>query len=162
VVIRGQVESVQQKKDKCRLVVKANAWEHKGIQGKISEKLLIRLKGDLVGIENPQIIVGKNVQFKGKVSYPTERRNPGLFDYRLYLKTRKIYMIIDGPASYLTLMGTGNQITETLAKIKYRFTEALDARMSEDVKGLMLGMLFIYISVNCSVTGAAFFHLSLD
>lgn len=142
VVVRGQVESVQQKKDKYRLVIKANAWEYKKVQGKISEKILIRLKGDLAGIENPHSIVGKDVQFKGKVSYPTGRRNPGLFDYRLYLKTRKIYMIMDGPASYLTVMGTGNHVAEISAKIKYRFSEALDARMSEDVKGLMLGMLF--------------------
>ncbi|NLP30912.1 MAG: DUF4131 domain-containing protein, partial [Clostridiales bacterium] len=83
--IRACVESVQDMGRYYRLIVKSKAFNHEGAEYKINEKILINLSGKAAF--NPQGLAGKDIELRGKVSLPSGQRNPGLFDYRLYLKT---------------------------------------------------------------------------
>jgi len=51
------------------------------------ERLLCKYYGK---IDNPWIMTGKTIHFTAKVDRPSENGNPRCFDYRLYLKSKKI------------------------------------------------------------------------
>lgn len=138
--IRACVESVQDMGRYYRLIVKSKAFNHEGVEYKINEKILINISGKAAF--NPQGLAGKDIELRGKVSLPSGQRNPGLFDYRLYLKTRNISNIINASFSHLKILGKGNRLTYYLAKVKNDLSEQLDSKIEVDSKGFLFGMLF--------------------
>lgn len=152
VSVKGRIESIQKKEYCYQLVIRAESWDGKNGGGGLWGNIIVNMKGafnniDTSGIppdtiKNHQSLTGRDIEIKGRVLIPKGRRNPGLFDYRLYLKTKRIYTIIDAYASNIIVKGRGNPLTRVLAELKYNFSCALDKIMDNNTKGLLLGMLF--------------------
>jgi len=103
-------------------------------------KRIINVKGSL---DDPTDLIGKTAEVRGKVELPAGRRNPGLFDYRLYLKTKGIRVMLAAyPNQVVLLNGHFNIIAHSLAHLKYHFLNQLKEQMSSVTYGLMVGMLF--------------------
>lgn len=103
-------------------------------------KRLIQAKGLMI---DPSEYIGKLAVVRGTVTIPSERRNPGLFDYRLYLKTKDVRVILQSDTEHITLQKEGSSIFFSLtAKLKYRFLNKLKKTMEPEAFGLMVGMLF--------------------
>jgi len=103
-------------------------------------KRLVQVKGFL---EDPAESIGKWAVIKGKIALPSERRNPGLFDYRLYLKTKGVRVILQSDSAQITLgQGTSSLLFSSLARLKYGFQTKLKEVMAPKAFGLMVGMLF--------------------
>ena len=150
VSVSGRVESVQQKDGWLSLEVSARACEYKGKTKKTKEKILVTLNGDPSSIaggadldsQNIQSLAGKDVCFTGEISLAKAAVNPGLFDYRLYLKTRGINTLGKANVWHFSITGHGNPVTTFLAEIRQRFSLRLDGEMGREEKGLLIGMLF--------------------
>jgi competence protein ComEC len=103
-------------------------------------KRLMQIKG---APGEPAEYVGKWAVVRGTVSLPAERRNPGLFDYRLYLKTRDVRVILQCNSGQITLrQDKSSLIFSQIAGLKYGFMDKLEQEMEPEAYGLMVGMLF--------------------
>jgi competence protein ComEC len=112
-----------------------------GIRG---GKALVRVTGSIPAeIE----LTGRTIRATGKVSLPEQRRNPGCFDYRMYLKTQNIRIILSCDSSGLEIFeGRLNSperiLLNRLAALKSAFFARLSDVMDEQSVGVMAGMLF--------------------
>ena len=110
-----------------------------------SHKYLLHITGE--GIE-PEKVIGAYVAFNGNVTQPSQRRNPGCFDYRLYLKTINIRSIVTCHIDDVTFTAPKFSrepfayLLNKLSAIKYGFLKDVKAHMDEDTYGLLTGMLF--------------------
>ncbi|HML38875.1 MAG TPA: ComEC/Rec2 family competence protein [Bacillota bacterium] len=122
-----------------------------------ADKRLVQVKGTM---KAPEEYIGKWAVVRGKVELPSERRNPGLFDYRLYLKTKGVRVILltdpghisigqghaktfNGQSQLQSSLSQGESLFfSSLARLKYGFMDRLSKEMSPDAYGLMVGMLF--------------------
>jgi len=103
-------------------------------------KRLVQVKG---AMEDPADYIGKWAVISGKVTIPSERRNPGLFDYRLYLKTKGVRVIVQSDSAHITILrDDSNPLFSMLARLKYGFLSKLEKAMEPEAYGLMVGMLF--------------------
>jgi competence protein ComEC len=107
-------------------------------------KLLVLARG---ANADPKRLIGARVVAEGELSLPLARRNPGCFDYRAYLKTVGIRLILscdtgdiktDGARPY----SAHGMLLHRLAVLKYTFLARLAEHVGEDVRGVMAGMLF--------------------
>lgn len=148
VTIYGQVESLDAGDGQFRIIIDAEKWKQLPEEGLLNGKVLVYLgiptnQGYLPeGIDSPADLVGKELSIKGRVSLPSESRNPGLFNYKQYLKTRKIHSIINASVYQISVVGEGNPISCQLAGLKQKFASSLDGRMDVNEKALLQGMLF--------------------
>lgn len=93
-------------------------------------------------------ISGSYVEFTGEVEKPSPRRNPGSFDYKLYLMTLNIRSIISCDVSQVIitepkfsqhpLEWSFNKITQ----LKSKFLTVTKGYMSPESHGMINGMLF--------------------
>lgn len=140
--IYGRVLSIQKKDDSfCKLIVKTT-------QG---EKILLTVEGALEDpdMEGSADFVGRNIMAKGMIEKPSARRNPGGFDYKLYLKTRGIHVIFQTQAAHIQVIhgkmepyGQINYFANNLAKMKSNYMSQLEAVMTAESYGILVGVLF--------------------
>jgi competence protein ComEC len=103
-------------------------------------KRLIQVRGN---IGNPGELVGKWAVGYGTIVLPAQRKNPNLFDYRLYLKTRDVRVIIQANAQQITFdEGRPAFLPAAAARLKYGFTDRLKDTMNPEAYGIIVGMLF--------------------
>ena len=108
-------------------------------------KYLLHIYGE--GVE-PENIIGCNVVFSGEVELPSTRRNPGCFDYRLYLKTINVRSIIKCDAADIIFIDPDfaheplGYLLNKLAIVKYDYLKKMKGYMSSQSYGLLTGMLF--------------------
>ena len=148
--VYGRVEGVQDKEGWLRIEIRAHDAERGRKRNRTSEKVLLQLYGSLSDIQNTsgaylkntQSLVGKDVYFKGEVSIPKQATNPGLFNYRLYLKSRGIHTIMETTSYHFIVYGKGNRLAAALAEMKQHFSDRLSEEMDEESKALLIGMLF--------------------
>lgn len=91
-------------------------------------------------------ITGENVSFRSMISLPTERRNPGYFDYRLYLKSLGIETVSELNVSQLDRHGISknpyHRYLRITARFRYAFTEWLSQEIGTEYGGLIAAMMF--------------------
>lgn len=105
-----------------------------------TRKRLVQVKG---AMEAPAEYIGKRIVVHGMVELPSERRNPGLFDYRLYLKTKGVRVILQSDARQVELRPEASSPFFTMtARVKYGFLNKLESVMKPEACGLLAGMLF--------------------
>lgn len=103
-------------------------------------KRLVQVKG---APEAPAELVGKWAVVRGVVALPAERRNPGIFDYRLYLKTKGVRVILQCNAGQIAFrQDRSSLLFSEIARLKYCFMDKLKQQMEPEAYGLMVGMLF--------------------
>lgn len=128
--VEGRIITVQIKDDYCRMLITAGS----------AGKRLIQVKGS---IREPAELIGKWAVVRGVVTIPAERRNPGLFDYRLYLKTKGVRVILLCDTTQVAIQKEHSSfILSQIASLKYSFLDRLKKEMSAETYGLMAGMLF--------------------
>lgn len=130
-MVEGRIITVQIKDEtSCQML----------ITSKDSGKRLIQVKG---AMGKPAGYIGKWVSVKGSVELPSARRNPGLFDYQLYLKTKGVRVIVKTDSSNVIVNNENCAILPSMiARLKYGFTDRLQMVMSPEAFGMMVGMLF--------------------
>ncbi len=159
VTVTGYVVSAQkQYEDYYKIELTGEAY-YFGNQGRnFNERLLVNLKGSLDYIDlstsnNSSIskdsnlvyadLVGRPVRLTGIVTRPPSVKNPHLFDYKLYLKTRNINTIIEAKSWQCSILpGKVKVQTNLLALYKYGLMEKMNKNMSPESFGLMAGILF--------------------
>ncbi|MDR0817482.1 MAG: DNA internalization-related competence protein ComEC/Rec2 [Clostridiales Family XIII bacterium] len=115
--------------------------------------VLLRVKPDGVkygealpeDYEFEKSVLGRKITFSGGVEMPTERRNPGCFDYSLYLKTQNVRVIVKCADSDITASKEGDifgDLYNSLGQLKYNFFARSKACMSKSSFALMSGILF--------------------
>jgi len=95
------------------------------IQGKkylVKEKSILRLEENEISYDNRNVIV------KGIITEPNPARNPGMFNYKLYLRARGINTIIY-PTEKINVLGDGNlgfrSIRSSIVNYLYKSTEEI-------------------------------------
>ncbi len=129
--VQGRIITVQMRdEDSYKMLISANPFG----------KRLVSVRGRL---EKPGDMVGSLAEISGTIKLPSERRNPNLFDYRLYLKTKDVRVIIETDPGHITLCEDHKAILRSMiAKLKYGFLEKLQGTMSPEAYGIMVGMMF--------------------
>ena len=127
ITVKGEVLSLKTKEDK------KHQMEVKTDQGRI----LVRWYDALPGDGN---LVGREVRISGTAEEPPGRRNPKCFDYRLYLKTRNIHVMMTADQ-----MGVGEisgHLNYRASKTRNSFEEQLLPFMKEENRQVTMAMLF--------------------
>lgn len=129
VSIRGEIISAEQKeKDFFRFVIKTSQ----------KSKVQISLYKKMPAYKD---CVGRAVTVSGEISLPERRRNPGCFDYRLYLMSRGINTAISD-ASEVRVGKIVSPLSNALWHLRMNFEEDAQKYMSENSAAVAVAMLF--------------------
>lgn len=150
ITVEGSVLSVEDKKTYLRIMLKPEIWKCEGRSGTSRQKLIVNLSFPLSKHgenessirEEKNELIGKRISIKGRFSLPDAARNPGLFDYKLFLKTRGVSGIISAVESHIEVVGERFALASAPGKLKAYFASSLDSHMGTDAKALLLGILF--------------------
>ncbi len=150
VSLAGKVLSSEKRDGYVRMLMDPDIWRCGDTQGAVRGKIIINLTSFSSGQDGEAVftegeimdMTGKEVRLKGRLSLPPTMRNPGLFDYRLYLKTRGITAVVNAHKTHVEIIGQANSLTAVTAKVKSRFSASLHRYMSPDSKAVLLGILF--------------------
>lgn len=153
VTVWGRGESLEIQEGQGHLLLDCTRWKSETEGGSLSGKILVVFRLPVEsqrnhpsyfpdGISTYSELVGKDMEVAGKVAIPTGARNPGQFDYQLYLKTRDVDSILYGSIYRLAVVGEGNRLTCALSLLKDRYAQGLSTVMDSQNQGLLLGMLF--------------------
>ena len=105
------------------------------------EKVLLKFK---VSGKDDMIydLAGRKVSASGQLLLPDARRNPGCFDYRLYLKGRRIFTVMDVSRYHLLAGKVLRPFIHILSVLKGRFFSAVRPYMDEQSFQITAGLLF--------------------
>jgi competence protein ComEC len=92
---------------------------------------------------NYSISYGDRISFHGELQKPLGKRNPGGFDYQLYLKGKGItaYMYATYEEVVLYNENQGNLFIQSGIKVRNRLMEIIDAYLPSQTAGLLKGIL---------------------
>lgn len=145
--IRVQAQIIQppiEKENKIEIYLDINEIESKGEKYSINEKVLANIYYN--NEENPGVIIseGDIVKFQGKVRTPKGIRNPGGFDYSLYLRTKGVYSTINIQSETIEIMGEKSLgiFPEFIFWVKNNVVKVIEENLSKDHAALLKGILF--------------------
>ncbi|MCR5009741.1 MAG: ComEC/Rec2 family competence protein [Clostridia bacterium] len=121
-------------------IVLASDEEHAQIHSS-GEKVLVRIKADPEELDAYDI-AGREISVTGQLSIPDGRRNPGCFDYRLYLKGRRIFTVADVSRYRAEFGSVKRPVLHLLSRCKGRFYAAVKPYLSEEEFQLLAGLMF--------------------
>lgn len=110
----------------------------------IREKTLLQLElqpGEY-SVDYPYRLAGTRVECSGRISCPEGRRNPGGFDYRLYLRGKGIHTLLRVSRYRFDALDTERHLLNGLSLKKGEFLKLAEARMSPEGFSLLAGLLF--------------------
>jgi competence protein ComEC len=95
-------------------------------------------------ILQPKGIVGRRVSVTGTVELPPGKANPGCFNYRLYLLTQGVRVIIKTDAGKVRVMDAGGvgDALNLVARFKYRMAERMEKFLPKETCAVITGLLF--------------------
>ena len=110
----------------------------------IREKVLIRLdlKPGEYAVAFPYGLAGRRVICTGRISCPESVRNPGGFDYRLYLRGKGIHTLCNVSRYRFQVLDAEKPLLHGLSLRKGAFLNAADEQMSPEGFSLLAGLLF--------------------
>lgn len=143
VSVSGSVVRARQRDGYIELTVKAEeAFTAGGEAIATGEKLLVRAYRELADDFEACSLAGLRVRFSGELSLPDGVRNPGDFDYRLYLKGRDIRAICAVNAYRFSAEGTADHFLHFLGVLKSGFLRLAARYLGEKEFALCAGLLF--------------------
>lgn len=139
VSLRGRVTAQEEGRDSLILTVKASSLgKNFKVLGQPAEvKYLVYVKGG-----QGKDYLGDVVSLRGKLQIPDKRRNPGLFDYSLHLKTRAISASISVFETNVAQENKINPLIKIPGQIKRKILQDQTLFMSGESAGLLRGILF--------------------
>ena len=131
VCLKGEVISAAVKqKDKSVLIIEPD-------QGR---RIRLSIYGKL---KDTADYTGRQVLVKGELALPDERRNPGAFDYRLYLMTQGIAYLMSGSPEDVQIYGDiKSTFMNKTALFRHFFEKKLKGEMGREKGDLAAAMLF--------------------
>lgn len=143
--IRVKAEVIKmpiKKKDKVEINMQVNEIEIKGKRYAVNEKILGRIYYNEEDTEIP-ILNGNLLRLKGKVKMPQGIRNPGGFDYKLYLKSKGIMASIHIIPETIETVGDVpvNAIEKIIDATRNRVNKIIDDNLVKDHAALLKGIL---------------------
>jgi competence protein ComEC len=115
-----------------------------GSPQEIREKILLQLElqpGEYP-VDYPYGLPGKRVRCSGRITCPDGCRNPGGFDYRLYLKGKGIRTLCRTSRYRFEALDTERLFLNGLSLMKGKFLSLAEARMTPEGFALLAGLLF--------------------
>lgn len=85
-------------------------------------------------------IVGRYIVAGGDIEIPESARNPGCFNYRLHLKSRKIFFKMT--SDEITPKGIASRIRYETTVFKNNLQKSLTRDMDDDIKNITTAMIF--------------------
>jgi len=101
------------------------------------ETVLLTLTGDW----EYRRLAGSEVTVWTTLRIPAGKRNPGGFDYRMYLRGKRIAVTGSGPAAYLHETGRQYPLLGLAANLRETFTEWLEERTDRETASLLTAMV---------------------
>ena len=136
-VLRGKITGLTEKEQGgFRMEVKITEADGRRIWP--GEKVLLEYEGSLA---EPWSVFRRNITFAAVLEEPQGRRNPGCFDYSLYLKSRGIFWQCAAD-SFETAEGyesVADRLSAWLIEKRYRFSENLNPASEGLVPGVLFG-----------------------
>ena len=124
-------------------VWKGSYWQLTARTGGVrGEKFLVRLPAGEEDLESVCALVGRRCTFQGSVRVPDSRRNFGCFDYRLYLRGRGIFRILEVNRYRVWGGPVRNVLLNFLAVSKAQFYSRVRPFLGEESFSLLAGLLF--------------------
>jgi len=153
ITIEGHIISAQMPYDDFyKLELAGEAYYIGSRRIEFSHRVLVTIKGSPDYIEGfdkadrtPSYadLVGRTLRITGIIVRPPAMKNPNLFDYALYLKTRNIETILESSSWQCRVISDKyNRVSNALSCYKYDLTKRLKQTMSAETFGLMVGILF--------------------
>lgn len=104
--------------------------------------------------EEPQLdlVPGDLVLMKGKLSQPSGQRNPGGFDYKLYLKALSIEGLMTVKPENIRRVGQQLRLYDRILGIKHHLEHQAELNFSDDVADLLKGVVFGEKNINEELT----------
>lgn len=106
-------------------------------QGSGVEKLLLRLP---LPPEDEELLPGMKINFRGSLVLPRESRNPGEFDYRIYLARQGVFFQLKGRE--FDLAGDEEGFRVKIARFRQKIAEQLPKVLPPRESALLMGLLF--------------------
>lgn len=135
VEITGTAEKVSKKADDYYQIVLDDICLSDG--KRYERKVLIHIYDELEGY---LYLDGCRMNVRGEIEIPEEKRNPGCFDYRKYLKSTDIRVILS--TEEYEIMGDSMKLRRIMTGLRGRTMESLLERPGGDAAGIMIGMMF--------------------
>lgn len=154
VTLTGRITAAEQREKALRLTVKAESEEkaepeqEEKAGAKTKTKVLLTVweaDPDDFGSDTAAGLTGREISVRGIVSLPQKRRNPGGFDYRLYLRGQSISALMEAePAAIRIAPADSVSPARVLAVQKEKFSQKIDRAFAAEPEtgNLLLGMLF--------------------
>ena len=98
------------------------------------------------------LVPGDVLLLQGKLSKPAGKRNPGGFDYGLYLKSRSIDGLLTIKPDNLLHVGQETTVFYQILGIKRALENQLEVSFSQDVSDLLKGVVFGEKNINENLT----------
>jgi competence protein ComEC len=115
----------------------------------VDEETIGAYKGTNIDAEQQlEFAPGDVLLLQGKLSQPAGKRNPGGFDYGLYLKSQSIDGLLTVEPENLERIGQETTLYYQILGIKRALENQSDARFSADVSDLLKGVVFGEKNIN--------------
>ncbi len=150
VSVSGRVISVQQKEEKLLLIVRAERENRL-----FGEKLMVTVKqkqkesgersGSVLSQEAGRDYTGWRIRASGVMTEPQKAGNPKAFDYRKYLASRGIRLLLYADESGLSEENAPSGVYRffsALAAVKTIYISAVSSHIDEPAAGLLSGIMF--------------------
>ncbi|MPW24627.1 DNA internalization-related competence protein ComEC/Rec2 [Alkalibaculum sp. M08DMB] len=107
------------KENKVQFVMEVKGAKKEKVQGFINNNTHLLTYGDMI-------------EFTAQATIPNSRRNPGGFDYRQYLRTKKIYTVMYINNDSLVIQNNSqNIISKNISALRNKLTDFIDVNFTE-------------------------------
>lgn len=159
IVLEGVVQSKTIfSETKSTYVVKVEKLMYADKVYRIEEKMLLNY------YDRQVLDLNDEVRIRGVLLLPKENTNPGLFNYRLYLQTKKIYTTLNANSTYVDIISKGELSHGMLLRVKFkeRIKGILDTTLNEKNSNIMNSIVLGDSSFLDDETGTRFRELGLS
>lgn len=143
IVLKGMVCSVSEKENSMRILLKSNAVSANAYEGDwkcVSARVLLTIRKQ-DGLDE-KCLYGEEICVKGILEKPQQGKNPGMFDYAEYLKSKKIDWVMSvGYGHFEMKQNKTNKVVWLAAQFKEKGIKSLQQVLSEEKCGLLVAML---------------------
>lgn len=149
ITVTGEVKTVVEKgKEYSQLEIQVSLIREADKEFKANEKILVKIFGPISSVSNInesmviQNLAGRMIEVNGSLLIPPGIKNPKLFNYSEFLKTKGINYIVETNTYGCKLIdGKTNYFINILSNFKYEFSKRLEKIIPSESYALFMGIL---------------------